>query len=110
MKRFTATLALVCAFSYVGPTFRSGMFPYVGPSFPPSRSALRWTSTLGAVHAAAPDTRLLDAWRTLLGHGRLAFEIGARNRVRGFRPTPPMTLLRLWRNEKRLMRLYPVGQ
>ncbi|HEY0524578.1 MAG TPA: D-alanine--D-alanine ligase [Stellaceae bacterium] len=63
-----------------------------------------------ATHIWDRDTRLLDAWRTLLGHGRLAFEIGARNRVRGFRPTAPMTLLRLWRNEKRLMRLYPVGQ
>jgi hypothetical protein len=63
-----------------------------------------------ATHIWDRNARLLSAWRTLLGHGRLAFEIGARNRDRGFRPTPLRTLIRLWRTEKRLMRLYPAGQ
>lgn len=47
MRRFAATLALVCAFSYVGPAFRPG-----------ATSSLFAT---GVAVAAAADTRLLDA-------------------------------------------------
>jgi hypothetical protein len=42
-------------------------------------------------------------------HYRLAFEIGAANRARGFRSIDIVTLGRLWRRQKRLLAHYPLS-
>ncbi|MCZ7650556.1 MAG: alpha/beta fold hydrolase [Thermoanaerobaculia bacterium] len=56
-------------------------------------------------HIYDPQAGLVAAWRTLAGQWRLAFAIGAVQRARGARPTPPGELLaKIWRH-----RLAPVA-
>ncbi|MDQ2804555.1 MAG: D-alanine--D-alanine ligase, partial [Pseudomonadota bacterium] len=62
-----------------------------------------------ATHVWDPRTRLLDAWRDQFFHYGQAYRIGAANRARGFRPTRPLELWRLWRTQKRLMAAYPAN-
>lgn len=50
--------------------------------------------TAEATHIYDPRTRLVDAYRTVFGQWRTAFEIGAANRERGVRPTPALELAR----------------
>jgi hypothetical protein len=56
------------------------------------------------------NTRLRDAYRTLIRCLGIAFEIGRRNRMRGFQPVGPLPLLKLYRRERRLAALYPLTQ
>jgi membrane protein DedA with SNARE-associated domain len=51
--------------------------------------------TSEATHVYDPKTSLLEAYRVLFAQWRLAFEIGARNRDLGARPTPVADLVRL---------------
>lgn len=53
--------------------------------------------TSEATHIYDPASGLFDAYKVLFKQWRLAFEIGARNRARGARPTPLGELLRLTR-------------
>jgi hypothetical protein len=62
-----------------------------------------------ATHIWDPSTRLLDAWRTQFFHYGQAFRIGAANRRRGFAPSGVRTMFRDWRNQRRLMALYPLN-
>ena len=62
-----------------------------------------------ATHIWDPDTTLPEAYAAQFMHYRAAFEIGAANRARGFRPTPLFKLLGLWRQQKRLMASYPAN-
>ncbi len=54
--------------------------------------------------------RLAAAYRAMLRQTRLLFEIGHRNRARGFQPMRLADLVRLFRREQRLFRLYPLAQ
>jgi len=63
-----------------------------------------------ATHIWDKNTRLFDAYRTLFEQFDLAFEIGRMNRARGFRPTGPCALLRLFRRQQDLMSRYPLGE
>jgi len=51
--------------------------------------------TSEATHIYDPRGGLLKAYRTLFEQWRIAFEIGAQNRARGFTPTPLVALARL---------------
>lgn len=62
-----------------------------------------------ATHIWDSSTTLAKAYRDQLSHYRMAFEIGAVMRRRGFRPTRPLALLAAWRNQRRLMRSYPLN-
>jgi len=59
-----------------------------------------------ALHIWDPGSSLLRAYATLFRQHRLAFEIGARNRRRGFRPMPLAALARLRRQQERLRKAY----
>ena len=48
-----------------------------------------------ATHIYDPSVSLLEAYRTLYHQWRIAFEIGAINRLAGFDPMPPIEFLRL---------------
>lgn len=52
-------------------------------------------------------TSLWEAYRTLIRQFALLFRIGARNRARGYRPLGLWKLLRLYRRETKLTRVYP---
>lgn len=60
-----------------------------------------------ATHIWSADARLEDAHRTLAEQYRILFEVGAANRVRGFRPTPPVRFLRDAWNYRRTAKEYP---
>ncbi len=62
-----------------------------------------------ATHIWDSTTTLAKAYRDQLWHYRQAFEIGAAMRRRGARPTGPLALLAAWRNQRRLMRSYPLN-
>jgi hypothetical protein len=62
-----------------------------------------------ATHIWDPSTRLLDAWRTQFFHYGEAFRIGAANRRRGFASSGVRAMYRDWRNQRRLMALYPLN-
>lgn len=62
-----------------------------------------------ATHVWDPRTRLLDAWRTQFFHYGATFRIGAANRRRGFRPSGVRAMYRDWRNQRRLMAIYPLN-
>jgi hypothetical protein len=51
--------------------------------------------TSEATHVYDPHYRLLDAWRDLMHQWRIAFEISARNQVRGIQPILIRTFFRL---------------
>lgn len=52
-------------------------------------------------------TSLWGAYRKLISQFSLLFEIGARNRARGYRPLSMWRLLQLYQKESRLTRIYP---
>ncbi len=60
-----------------------------------------------ATHIWDSRTRLVDAYQTLFRQFALLWQIGARNRSRGFRPEPLFWFVRRWRRETRLMNRYP---
>jgi len=62
-----------------------------------------------ATHIWDPATKLLDAWRTQFFHYGAAFRIGAANRRRGFTSSGLRAMYRDWRNQRRLMALYPLN-
>ncbi|HEY0183172.1 MAG TPA: D-alanine--D-alanine ligase [Rhodopila sp.] len=62
-----------------------------------------------ATHIWDPSTRLLDAWRTQFFHYGAAFRIGAANRRRGFPSSGVRAMYRDWKNQRRLMALYPLN-
>ncbi len=62
-----------------------------------------------ATHIWDPQTTLREAYAAQFFHYRAAFEIAAANRVLGHRPTPFFKLLRMWRQQKRLLASYPVN-
>jgi hypothetical protein len=62
-----------------------------------------------ATHIWDPRTKLLDAWRTQFFHYGMAFRIGAANRRLGFSPSGLKAMYRDWRNQRRLMAIYPMN-
>ena len=60
-------------------------------------------------HIWDPGTKLLDAWRTQFFHYGSAFRIGAANRRRGFSSSGLRAMIRDWKNQKRLMAIYPMN-
>lgn len=60
-----------------------------------------------ATHIWDRDTTLAEAYRVLFEQNRLLFEIGARNRARGFAAPSIRRLYDAWRRERRLFSLYP---
>jgi len=62
-----------------------------------------------ATHIWDPRTKLLDAWRTQFFHYGAAFRIGAANRRRGFKSSGVPAMYRNWKNQGRLMALYPLN-
>jgi hypothetical protein len=62
-----------------------------------------------ATHIWDPSTRLLDAWRAQFFHYGAAFRIGAANRRRGFSSSGVRAMYRDWKNQRRLMALYPMN-
>lgn len=62
-----------------------------------------------ATHVWDPRTRLVDAWRAQFFHYGAAFRIGAANRRRGFASSGVWGMLRHWRNQRRLMAIYPMN-
>ncbi len=62
-----------------------------------------------ATHIWDPSTKLLDAWRTQFFHYGSAFRIGAANRRRGFSPCGVRAMYREWRNQRRLLAIYPLN-
>jgi hypothetical protein len=62
-----------------------------------------------ATHIWDPSTTLLDAWRTQFFHYGAAFRIGAANRRRGFSSSGLRAVYRDWKNQRRLMALYPLN-
>ena len=55
-------------------------------------------------------TSLREAYRTLVRQFVLLFQVGARNRARGYRPLGLWKLYRLYRREARLTRVYPLTE
>jgi hypothetical protein len=62
-----------------------------------------------ATHIWDPSTKLWDAWRAQFFHYGAAFRIGAANRRRGFSPSGVRAMYRDWKNQRRLMALYPLN-
>ena len=62
-----------------------------------------------ATHIWDRETSLVEAYRSQLEHYAAAFEIGAANRRRGFRPTSALTLARLWHRQRQLIARYPLS-
>jgi hypothetical protein len=60
-----------------------------------------------ATHIWDSRMALTDAYRSLFRQWSLLWEVGARNRARGFRPEPAGDFWRRWRTEKRLIAIYP---
>ena len=60
-----------------------------------------------ATHIWDARARLRDAYAALFRQFELLWEIGARNRARGFRPESYAAFFKRWRHEKRLTRDYP---
>jgi len=60
-----------------------------------------------AIHVWDPDKSLLEAYLALFRQNALLFEIGARNRERGFAPTPIAQIFAHIKVQNRLTRLYP---
>ncbi|MDG6093777.1 D-alanine--D-alanine ligase [Acetobacter sp. AN02] len=62
-----------------------------------------------ATHIWDARTTLREAWITQFRHYYEAFVIGAENRRRGWKPTGVWHGVKLWQNQKRLMRSYPLN-
>jgi hypothetical protein len=56
-----------------------------------------------------PETRLLDAYRTLYRQWELVFTIGAANRARGYRSETVFDLWREWRRYVQYSQAYPAA-
>jgi membrane protein DedA with SNARE-associated domain len=63
-----------------------------------------------AIEVWDPARSLLDAYRTLLSQQALLFELGARNRERGFAPTPLTSFLGALRQQTKLISSYPPSE
>lgn len=63
-----------------------------------------------ATHIWDRKTTLREAYATLFEQNRMLFEIGARNRKRGFIPPPIWNLYDAWRRERALFDHYPHTQ
>ncbi len=61
-----------------------------------------------ATHIWDSRTTLLQAYKTLMKQFSYLYKIGAKNRKRGFTPTPPVKLIKAWWKEKKLTKHYPV--
>jgi membrane protein DedA with SNARE-associated domain len=62
-----------------------------------------------SISAWDPDTPLREVYGRLFAHQRMLFEIGARNRARGFRPPGPLAILRAAWRQTRLVNRYPAS-
>jgi hypothetical protein len=60
-----------------------------------------------ATHIWDPTTRLSAAYATQFRHYRAAFDIARANRSAGYRSTGLMSLMHLWRLQRRLLASYP---
>lgn len=60
-----------------------------------------------AIHIWDPKATLATVYRELFAVQDLLFEIGARNRARGFKPTGPWRFLRMAIRQQRLLARYP---
>ncbi len=60
-----------------------------------------------ATHIWDRNTPISDAYRTLFKQYAYLFEIGARNRQRGFKPSSLLDMWRAYKHEKRLTPSYP---
>jgi membrane protein DedA with SNARE-associated domain len=60
-----------------------------------------------AISVWDPDLALGEVYRRLFAQQRLLFEIGARNRARGFRPSGPAAVVRAIVRQNRLVGRYP---
>ncbi len=61
-----------------------------------------------ATHIWDSRTRLFEAYGTLMRQFSHLFEIGAKNRQRGYKPSSLRQLAKAWRREKRLTKHYPI--
>jgi membrane protein DedA with SNARE-associated domain len=62
-----------------------------------------------AIDVWDPNLPVAETYRRLFAQQRLLFSIGALNRARGFRPTPPGEFVRLLMSQTRLIAKYPVS-
>jgi hypothetical protein len=62
-----------------------------------------------ATHIWDPQMSIREAYAAQFFHYRESFEIGAKVRRRGLRPTGCLELLSLWQYQKRLMAVYPAN-
>jgi hypothetical protein len=62
-----------------------------------------------ATHIWDPRTKMWDAWRTQFFHYGAAFRIGSANRRRGFSSCGLRAMYRAWKNQRRLMAIYPLN-
>ena len=60
-----------------------------------------------SLHIWDRRAKFSDAIRSLLFQYKTLFLLGAENRRRGYRPPRFLTLLRAWKKERQLTRLYP---
>ncbi len=58
-------------------------------------------------HVYAPQTSLRRIYRDMLAHWKLAYEIGAENRARGYAPVSLLTVWQVVRDEAKLIDRYP---
>ncbi|REG79434.1 ATP-grasp domain-containing protein [Marinomonas pollencensis] len=61
-----------------------------------------------AAHIWDRKTPLKDIYKTLLAQYRILFEIGAAQKKRGYKPPSLKTLIGAWKEEKALMKQYPM--
>ena len=59
------------------------------------------------IHVFDPETSVIKAFRDEIRFLSIAFEIGERNRRRGFKSMPVVELLKYTRDYNRLLSLYP---
>jgi len=59
------------------------------------------------IHVWDPETSMIEAYREEIRFLSMSFEIGNRNRLRGFKPMSVISLLKYTRNYNRLLTLYP---
>ena len=60
-----------------------------------------------SLHIWDKDTRLGEAWKSLVWQYRTLFKIGAANRIRGHKPPGIVSLLSAWLHEKKLSTQHP---
>nr|WP_294916761.1 D-alanine--D-alanine ligase [uncultured Neokomagataea sp.] len=62
-----------------------------------------------AIHIWDPTTNLREAYAAQIEHYGAAFRIGAYNRKHGWKPASPLTMLRAWLRQRRLLASYPIN-